>query len=259
MNRKSKLWLAATSLIILSMVLGACQPATPEPGPPPGVTEVEVIITEIVAGTPVVITATPPPEVEPTPVPPVDRDGAWLDTVVFIEEPSADAAVTRLEVGDIDVYAFTVANPEVAARVAASPTLKGWRSFGSYNEFTFNPVGPTFEGTGALNPFSVPRVREAINWLVDRDFIAQEVAGGTAIPRFHSLNNASNDYALLADVAAVLEREYAYDIERAREVITEEMEALGAELVNGVWNYDGAPVEIIVLIRTEDERLQIGD
>jgi peptide/nickel transport system substrate-binding protein len=258
MNRKSKIWLAATTLIILSMVLGACAPATPEPVQP-GVTEVEVIITEIVEGTPVVITATPPPPEEPTPVPPTDRTGAWLDTVIFIEEPSADAAITRLEVGDIDVYAFTVANPEVAARVAASPALKGWASFGSYNEFTFNPVGPVFEGTGKLNPFSVPRMREAVNWLIDRDFIAQEVAGGMAVPRWHSLNNASNDYALLADVAKALERIYAYDIELAREVMAEEMTALGAELVGGLWQYEGEPVEIILLIRTEDERRQIGD
>jgi peptide/nickel transport system substrate-binding protein len=258
MNRKSTIWLAATTLIILSMVLGACAPATPEPVQP-GVTEVEIIITEIVEGTPVVITATPPPEEEPTPVPPTDRTSAWLDTVVFIEEPSADAAVTRLEVGDIDVYAFTVASAEVAARVAASPTLKGWRSFGSYNEFTFNPVGPIFEGTGKLNPFSVPRMREAVNWLIDRDFITQEVVGGMAVPRWHAMNNASNDYALLADVAAALERQYGYDLELAREVITEEMTALGAELVGGLWQYEGEPVEIILLIRTEDERLQIGD
>jgi peptide/nickel transport system substrate-binding protein len=258
MNRKSKIWLAATTLIILSMVLGACAPATPEPVQP-GVTEVEVIITEIVEGTPVVITVTPPPPEEPTPLPPTDRTGAWLDTVIFIEEPSADAAITRLEVGDIDVYAFTVANPEVAARVAASPALKGWASFGSYNEFTFNPVGPVFEGTGKLNPFSVPRMREAVNWLIDRDFIAQEVAGGMAVPRWHSLNNASNDYTLLADVAKALERIYAYDIELAREVMAEEMTALGAELVGGLWQYEGEPVEIILLIRTEDERRQIGD
>jgi peptide/nickel transport system substrate-binding protein len=42
-------------------------------------------------------------------------------------------------------------------------------------------------------------------------------------------------------------------------VIAEEMEALGASLEGGVWQYDGEPVEIIVLIRTEDERRDIGD
>ncbi|MFU8770989.1 MAG: ABC transporter substrate-binding protein [Anaerolineales bacterium] len=258
MNRKSKIWLAATSLIILSMVLGACTPATPEPVEP-AVTEVEVVVTQIVEGEPIIITVTPPPPEEPTPVPPVDRTGAWLDTVVFIEEPSADAAVTRLEVGDIDVYAYTVGNPEVAARVAASPAIKSVRSFGSYNELTFNPAGPVFEGTGKLNPFAVPRIREAMNILIDRSYITQEIMGGLGAPRWHGFNNASNDYAMLADVAKALEREYAYDFDRAYEIIAEEMEALGASLVGGTWQFEGEPVEIILLIRTEDERREIGD
>jgi hypothetical protein len=36
----------------------------------------------------------------------VDRTGTWVDTVVVVEEPSDAAAINRLEVGDIDVYAF---------------------------------------------------------------------------------------------------------------------------------------------------------
>ena len=188
----------------------------------------------------------------------VDRMGAWVDTIVVIEEPSADAAVSRLEVGEIDLYAFTVSNPEVAAAVEASEALDFERSFGSYSELTFNPTGPIFDN-GNLNPFAVPRVREAMNWLIDREFIAQELTGGLAVPRWHAFNNASNDYALMADVARAIELEYAYDKDRAEAVISEEMEALGAELVNGIWNYEGEPVEIILLIRTEDERLEIGD
>jgi hypothetical protein len=102
-------------LIIASLVLAAC------PSPEPEVREVvvkeTVVVTEevVVKETVVVkeevvveqvveVVATPEPMAE------VDRNGAWLDTVVVVEEPSADAAVSRLEVGDIDVYAFTVSN-----------------------------------------------------------------------------------------------------------------------------------------------------
>jgi peptide/nickel transport system substrate-binding protein len=206
--------------------------------------------------------ATAAPEEEPAaaePAPATDRNGAWLDTVVIVEEPSADAAVTRLEQGDIDVYAFAVSNPEVANKVAASAALKTYRSSGSYNELSFNPVGPVFESTGKLNPFAVPAVREAMNWLIDRDYVVQEILGGLGTPRYVPFNTASGDYALMADVIRALEAQYAYDPERAEEVISAEMEALGATLVNGVWQYEGAPVEISVLIRTEDERRNIGD
>jgi len=185
--------------------------------------------------------------------------GAWVDGVVIVEEPSADAAVARLESGDIDIYAYTVSNPEVLAKVEASPNLQYANSFGSYNELTFNPSGPIFEGTGKLNPFAVARVREAMNWLIDREYLVQELLGGLGIPRWLPFNGASNDYALVADVARKLELEYAYNKDKAAEVISEEMVALGAELVDGKWQYEGEPVEIIVLIRTEDERREVGD
>ncbi len=193
---------------------------------------------------------------------PMDRPdpstGAYPDTIVVFEEPSSEAAVTRMDTGEIDVYAFAVSNPEVFDSVVASPNLDYYRSFGSYNELTFNPSGPEF-GEGKLNPFAVPAIREAMNWLIDREYIVQEIMGGMGAPRWFAFNNASNDYALLADVARKLEFEYAYDKEKAEEVIGAEMEALGATLVDGKWNYNGAPVDIIVLIRTEDERKEIGD
>jgi peptide/nickel transport system substrate-binding protein len=223
-----KLGLVVSLLVLASMVLGACQPQ---------VVDREVVVTQIVeqvvereVEVPVEVEREVIVEVEvPATQEEVDRSGAWLDTIVVVEEPSADAAISRLEVGDIDVYAFTVTNPEVAARVAASPDLRFERSFGSYNELTLNPTGPVWEN-GNLNPFAVPAMREAMNWLIDRQYIAQEIMGGLGVPRWTAFNNASSDYAGLADVVKALEFEYQYDLERAREVFTEEMEALGATM-----------------------------
>ncbi len=53
-----------------------------------------------------------------------------------------------------------------------------YKSYGSYNELTFNPAGPVFSGTGKLNPFGVPAIREAMNYLIDRTYIAEEIMGG---------------------------------------------------------------------------------
>ncbi|HXF60816.1 MAG TPA: ABC transporter substrate-binding protein [Caldilineaceae bacterium] len=223
-----------------------------------------VILALMLAACAQVQDATPTPQVaqdEPTPAPAEaeGRTGPWVDEIVVVEEPSAEAAVTRLRASEIDVYAFAVSAPEVFQQVEAADDLDYVRSFGANTELTFNPAGPVFEGTGKLNPFAVPRIREAMNWLVDRDYIAQEIHGGLAVPRYLAINSAFPDYAKLVDVARQLEIEYAYNPERAREIITEEMEALGAELVNGTWQYNGEPVELIFLIRTEDERRDIGD
>jgi peptide/nickel transport system substrate-binding protein len=98
-----------------------------------------------------------------------------------------------------------------------------------------------------------------MNWLIDRDYIVQEIIGGLGRAKFVPFAYASNDTALLADVISAAELKYAYNPERAEEVITAEMENLGAEKVDGLWTYNGEPVELIGLIRTEDERLEIGD
>jgi peptide/nickel transport system substrate-binding protein len=261
-----KLAILVVLLMIAPIVLAACGP-TPEPE-----IRVETVVVEqtrvvteegeeVIKVETVVVEKEVPVEVEVevTAVPePVERTGAWVDTVVFQEEPDADAAVTRLEVGDIDVYAYSITDPAVAPRIYDSDKLTYKQAFGSYNEITFNPSGPEFND-GRLNPFSNPKIREAMNWLIDRNYISQEITGGMTRPRYVPINFASKDTALLADRIAAAELTYAYNKDKAAEVITAEMEAMGATLVDGKWNYNGAPVTVIALIRTEDERLQIGD
>ena len=188
-----------------------------------------------------------------------ERTGAWVDEVIAVEEPTAAAAVTRMDIGELDAYAFSVSDAEVFATVQGMDSLTYSNSFGVYAELTFNPAGPVFSATEKLNPFAVPRIREAMNYLVDRDFISQEIYGGLASPRYMAITNAFPDYARLVDIVRKLELKYAHNPERAAEIITEEMEALGAEMVDGLWHYEDEPVEVIFLIRTEDERKEIGD
>jgi peptide/nickel transport system substrate-binding protein len=257
---KKTVFLWVSLIMVLGLALGACQ----EPETITEIVEVEktvVVIEEVEV--PVEVEVEVPAEVEEpgevvVEVPVSTRTGGWLDTIVIIEEPSSDAAINRLEVGDIDVFAFTISNPEIAAKVEASENIDYYRSSGSYNEITFNPVGPVFDN-GTLNPFAVAKIREAMNYLIDREYITQEIMGGLGIPRWTTLNKFSSDSALLAAEIRTLELKYAYNKEMAQEIITTEMEALGAELVDGKWNYAGEPVNIIGLIRIEDERRDIGD
>ncbi|MFO7741089.1 MAG: ABC transporter substrate-binding protein [Anaerolineae bacterium] len=250
-------WFAALSLVVIAgFVVTACQPEevirTVEVTSPPEQVEVTVPPEQVEV-------TVPPEQVEITPTPePVERKGAWVDTVIMSEEPSSDSAVTRLETGDLDLYAYSISEAPIAERIAESDVVEAWTSYGSYNELTFNTAGPEFED-GRLNPFSVPRIREAMNYLVDRTYIAEEISGGMAIPRFTAINFASQDTAVLAAEISAIELQYAYDPDRAAEIVTEEMEALGAEIVDGTWTYNGEPVELIGLIRVEDERTEIGD
>jgi peptide/nickel transport system substrate-binding protein len=185
--------------------------------------------------------------------------GAWVDSIVVITEPSIPAAISRLERNDIQIYFSSTADPAQRDRIARNPALASDVSYGLFWEISFNPTGPLYADGARLNPFAVPRVREAMNWLIDRDHIVNEIMGGMGRPRWLPIHSTFPDYARLADVARRLEIAYGHNADRARSVIAEEMGRLGATLVGGRWHFRGAPVSITFLIRTEDERRAIGD
>ncbi len=185
--------------------------------------------------------------------------GGWMDNVVTIEESSSAAGISQLSTGHLDVFADTITQPDLYERIRDDEAIQYSESFGSYNELSFNPAGPVFPETGELNPFAVPRVREAMNWLIDRDYLAEEIFGGMALPRLFPITSAFPDYARMIEQVRELEVKYAHDFERAERIISEEMIELGAEMVDGVWYFEGNPVVIRVLIRTEDERVEVGD
>ncbi|NJN79174.1 MAG: ABC transporter substrate-binding protein [Anaerolineales bacterium] len=239
---KNRLFILLGLLVIASMILTACGPsATTEE---PGTGETAEAPTEV---------ATEEPTPEPT-----TRQGAWVDEVVFSEQGDQAAAIAQLQAGDIDVYADGIADPNLFQTVQGDSNLGYSTSFGLYFELYMNPV-QTF-ADGRLNPFGSKVIREAMNMLIDRNYIVQEIFGGLGNPKYSSLNGAFPDYARYIDSAREIEAKYAYNVEKANEVISAEMEALGAtKNADGKWEFNGAPVTIIFIIRTEDERTPIGD
>ena len=235
-------------MVALGMVLAACQPAaqpTPETIIETRVVTEEVVVTEVVTE---IVEVTGEPEV---------RYGAWLDTLILVADPSVESAVARLLADDIDVYAQTATNA-AAFDTIEQEGLQYINSAGSYNEITLNPAGPVLND-GTLNPFGVAKIREALNKLIDRDYIVQEIMSGLALPKYTNLNSQFPDYARYVALVRELEAKYAYDPDAAAETIGTELTALGAEQVDGIWTYEGEPITLIFLIRVEDERTQIGD
>jgi peptide/nickel transport system substrate-binding protein len=185
--------------------------------------------------------------------------GPWVDEIVWIMEKDFAKAVDMISKGDLHAFFIGIrVDPKLAERIKTDPNLAYKLAFGLYFELTFNPVGPEFKD-GSPNPFSNPRIREAMNWLIDRNYIVNEIMLGFARPKWFPLVSAFPDYAKLADVVKLLEAEYSYKPEKARTVIFEELTKMGYEYKEGKWYYKGKPVVIKFLIRIEDQRRQIGD
>jgi len=188
--------------------------------------------------------------------------GPWVDEVVFVEEDDAAKAVERISTGDIHVFFDDIGDPELFQN-AKERGLAYDRSYGLYYELTLNPVGPEFPKPARedviFNPFANPRIREALNYIIDREYIANEIMGGLAVPRYTALTPSFPDYGRYADVVMEIENVYRYNFEKGRDIIYEELVKMGAEMVEGKWYYKGKPVKIIFLIRVEDARRPIGD
>jgi peptide/nickel transport system substrate-binding protein len=247
-----KIYVLFGLFVVAALLLAGCGPEEETPvvteAPTGGGEVVEPVETDVVE----------PVDDVPAP-PPVTRVGGWLDMIIVVEEVNPESAVARLLAGELDIYAYTVNDGNVFETVKASPELKYVTSAGNFNELAFNVVGPEFNDTGKLNPFSSARVRSATGMLIDRDYIVEEIIDGLGIPKFTNMNSLFPDYARNVAVVKEMESQYAYNPEKAAEIITEEMEAMGATFEDGMWMYGGEQVEIIYLIRIEDERLEIGD
>lgn len=201
----------------------------------------------------------PPLPGEPVPLAEIqERRGALVDEVVFTREMDIGRAPGLIEAGSHQVFIQPISSTTVFNRLRDSLHTAYSLAYGTSSELTLNPTGPLLDN-GTLNPFHVPAIREALNRLIDRRHVAEEIFGGLAVPRYLPINTAFPDYARLADVARALELRYSHDPDAAAEVIEQEMVQLGAEMRNGRWHYEGRPVRIIVLIRTEDERRRVGD
>jgi peptide/nickel transport system substrate-binding protein len=241
------LYYVLSLLVVMSMVLTACAPqvtattqATQAPTKEPAMTESPAQATEAA-----------------TEMPKTERHGGWLDEI-DVSVVAGDSAVSQLKAGAIDFYSFNLASDVYPAIKEAG--LSSTQSLGGYYGISLNPA--VFTDKSVLNPFSNRKIREAMNWLLDRNYINQEVFAGGSLLKLLPVTTQLVEYTNLIDTARALETKYAYNLDKAKEVIDAEMKGMGAEPgSDGKWQYKGKPVTLIFLIRPDGDgtRKPIGD
>ncbi len=257
---KRKFFVLVSLVMVASMILSACSPAKAPTTPPasdvPAALPTKETAAEMPAGE--APTAEPTKAAEPTAVPMSDRKGGWLDKIVFSAIADPEPAVAQIQANSVDMYAVSVDDATVFDKVKSDANLKYSMIYGSSNQMLFNTE--TCSDTNILNPFTDAKIREAMNWAFDRNYVAQEIMGGLALPKYVALTSAFPDYSRYYDLVAAIETKYAYNLDKAKTVVNEEMLKLGATLgSDGKWQYNGKPVVVIGLIRTEDRRKEIGN
>jgi hypothetical protein len=224
---QKRLMIVLGLVIALSMVLTACGPsATPTAAP--------------------VSQATAAP-----------RHGGWLDEI-DVSVVSQDSVLSQLQAGAINAYTFGLSSAQLSALKSSGLSYEPF--YGASYSLILNPA--KLKDANSLNPFSDAKIREALNWLIDRNYINQEVYGGGSLPKYTPLTTQLVEYTGLVDIARGIESQYAYNPDKAKQVISAEMTTLGAtQDSNGKWQFKGKPVTLIFLIRSDGDgtRKPMGD
>lgn len=181
--------------------------------------------------------------------------GPYIDKITFKLEKDKSKAAKLIEKGE-ELQAYLAPLEKVADKKFAkeSPDIKVVPGYGNINNLFLNPVQ-----WGHFNPFAIRKVREAMNWLIDREYIVEEIYGGFAVPMYTTYHPKSPDYARNAAYMARLEEEYSHNPEKAERVIEKALREEGCTKVNGKWYYENEPIKVTVEIRTEDLRKDIGE
>lgn len=178
-----------------------------------------------------------------------EKRGAFIDQVNFIRYLDPNLALQDLKSHKIDIYFFSIPL-EVVSDVQNDPNVKVYETTGGFMDLLLNPA-PARNATGELNPFSIREVRFAMNYLIDRDFVVNEILKGHGSTRTDPFGVYSPEYLNVIDT--VQSFGFRHSPELAQEMIAEALTRAGAnkDIGSGKWTYAGRPVTIKILIRQD--------
>ena len=184
-------------------------------------------------------------------------NGPWVDEIDFFQEPDVYKAIDMIDKGELHYWQFFIMDPAAFEKIKSMPNIEYDTSSGIFFVLDVNPV-PFKEGAG-WNPFVNPRMREALNYIFDREYIASVIMKGLGKPKYSILVTGFPTYGEIIETVKAIEAEYKYNLDKGKKIIYEEMSKMGAVLKDGKWYYNGKLVKIKFLIRIEDFRKPSGD
>jgi len=178
--------------------------------------------------------------------------GTFVDEIQFIQYLDENTALEEVRNGNLDMYFFRISSDRIDS-VESREGLQVFESTGGSYSILVNPAE-----SEKFNPFSIKDVRFALNYLVDRKLIVNELMGGYGTTMISNYGPFDPDYLYIID--ALESFNFRYNPSLAEEMITNALSDAGAKKINGIWTYDGKDIELIAFIRSDDPvRKSIGD
>jgi peptide/nickel transport system substrate-binding protein len=184
--------------------------------------------------------------------PPHDQPGPATDVINF-SAYDVGIASKEMEAGAMDMYIFSLKTPAAEA-LEDNPDITVYQAPASTISIVLNPA-PAPEGQ--LNPLSIKEVRQALQYIVNRPFISQEIYKGFALPMLTHVSPADFDFLTVFNLTK--ESRIAYDPDLAKDLVSQAMTNAGATLQDGFWHFNDNRIDLKFIVRTEDERWEIGN
>ena len=176
----------------------------------------------------------------------------FFDSVKFIQYLDENTALEEVRNGNIDTYYYTI-SPDRIENNQGKKGLQVFDSTGGSYSILINPAE-----SEKYNPFSDKDIRFALNYLVDRKLIVNELMGGYGSPIISYYGPSDPEYLTVIEQLEAFN--FKYNPILANEIISGVLKEQGAVKKEGKWHIHESPIEIIIFIRSDDPvRKSIGE
>lgn len=178
-----------------------------------------------------------------------------VESVRFIHYLDENVAIEEIKSGNLDTYFFRIPL-DLVSDIKTDMSINLFDKIGGSFGILFNPAPSSNNDT--MNPFEFRDIRFAINFLINRNFISNEVLHGYGIPMYDPFGLFSPDYPVVMDTVESFG--FHYDPDYASKQIKKTLLAHGAKLKDDRWYFKDKPIKLKVLIRSDDlQRKVLGE
>ncbi|MCE9617642.1 MAG: ABC transporter substrate-binding protein [Nitrosarchaeum sp.] len=176
----------------------------------------------------------------------------FFDSVKFIQYLDENTALEEVRNGNLDIYYYRISSDRLENQKSREG-LEVFDSTGGSYSILVNPAE-----SNEFNPFSIKDIRFALNYLIDRKLIVNELMGGYGAPMISYYSPSDPEYLTIIEQLETFN--FRYNPILAEEMISNALQEKGATKSNDKWEINHKPIEITIFIRSDDPvRKSIGE
>ena len=176
----------------------------------------------------------------------------FVDSIKFIQYLDENTALEEVRNGNLDMYYSKISSDRLEDQQSREG-LKVFDSTGGSYSLLVNPAESKI-----FNPFSEQEARFALNYLVDRKLIVNELMGGYGSSTISYYGPTDPEY--LTIIKELESFNFKYNPTLAKEIISKSMIDRGAIKKDEKWTMENKEIEIKIFIRSDDPvRKSIGE